>query len=164
MGIPLGSNFTVNTALPLDDRQQVADLTARDAISSARRWEGMKVYVLSEEKTYTLVAGITNSDWAEESGGTSVMRIVTKTAGFTASAAEADLYLVDTTSGNITAALPAAASSTGVHFLFKKTVAANQLTVDPNASETIDGQTTLEINTRYVTLGVVCDGTTWHII
>lgn len=45
--------------------RSVADLTARDAIPSDRREEGMAVYVASEEKQYRLVNGITNSDWEE---------------------------------------------------------------------------------------------------
>lgn len=67
-GIPLSTNFTVNTALPIDDRMLVADLTARDAISSLKRWQGMLVYVTSEGKHFTLVGGITNGDWTELSG------------------------------------------------------------------------------------------------
>jgi hypothetical protein len=45
MGITLGSNFTVNTSLPLDDRIIVADITARDALVSGRRYEGLVVYL-----------------------------------------------------------------------------------------------------------------------
>lgn len=68
MGIQLGSNFTVNTNLPLDDRAVVADLTARDAIASGKRFEGMIVYVVSEATNFQLIGGILNADWAELSG------------------------------------------------------------------------------------------------
>jgi hypothetical protein len=68
MGIPLGSQFTVQTGLSLDDRDSVADLTARDAIAALRRWEGMRVYVVAEVKTYKLSGGITNGDWIVEGG------------------------------------------------------------------------------------------------
>lgn len=68
-GIPLSTNFTVNTALPIEDRMSVADVTARDALSSLRRWEGMLVYVVADGKHYTLIGGITNGDWTELSGG-----------------------------------------------------------------------------------------------
>lgn len=68
-GIPLSSNFTMNASLPIEDRLSTADLTSRDALSSLRRWEGMLVYVVSEEKHYTLKGGITNGDWTELSGG-----------------------------------------------------------------------------------------------
>jgi hypothetical protein len=68
MGINLGSNFTMNAALPLDDRGTAADLTARNAIATGRRYTGMVVYVESEETNFQLIGGITNSDWAEFSG------------------------------------------------------------------------------------------------
>lgn len=46
----------------------VSDITARDAIPDAERYEGMVAYVLSQETNYQLVGGITNSDWQEFSG------------------------------------------------------------------------------------------------
>jgi len=67
-GIPLSTNFTVNTALPIEDRMVAADLTARDAIPTLRRWEGMMVYVVSELKHYVLVGGTANLNWTELSG------------------------------------------------------------------------------------------------
>ena len=72
MGIVLGSQFDVKTALPLDSRLVVADLTARNALAALVRYEGMIVYVLSEQNNYQLIGGITNSDWIElssNSGG-----------------------------------------------------------------------------------------------
>lgn len=41
-----------------------ADLPDRDAIPAANRKEGMLVFVQSNSNFYTLVGGITNSDWA----------------------------------------------------------------------------------------------------
>ena len=68
MGIQLASQFTMNAALPLDDRQTVADITARNAIVSGKRYEGMIVYVAAAETNYQLVGGILDADWAELSG------------------------------------------------------------------------------------------------
>jgi hypothetical protein len=68
-GIQLAANFTLNTALPLDDRQVFADLAARDALDPLRRHEGLKVYVTSEQKYYSLVGGIANVNWVEDTGG-----------------------------------------------------------------------------------------------
>lgn len=68
-GIPLSSNFTVNTSLPIEDRMSVANVTARDAIPTLRRWEGMLVYVVAEQKHFTLIGGVTNTDWVELAGG-----------------------------------------------------------------------------------------------
>jgi hypothetical protein len=67
--IPLGSNFGLTSGIPLDNRTVKADLTERDAIPAVSRYEGLTVYVESEEVVYTLVGGITNSDWVEGSAG-----------------------------------------------------------------------------------------------
>lgn len=77
MGIQLGSNFTVNTSLPLDDRATVADVTARNAIASGRRFEGMVVYVEALGTNYQLIGGVTNSDWQEFSGSGGAASAVT---------------------------------------------------------------------------------------
>jgi hypothetical protein len=61
--------------------REVADLTARDAVTTERRREGMTVYVVSEAKTYRLVGGITNSDWVEVTGGTGGTSITDWTTG-----------------------------------------------------------------------------------
>lgn len=68
MGIPLSSSFTQNAALPLDDRQTVDDISERNAIVSGRRYEGMIVYVKSEETNFQLVGGIEDDKWQELSG------------------------------------------------------------------------------------------------
>jgi hypothetical protein len=67
--IPLGSNFGLTSGIPLDNRTVKADLTERDAIPAVSRYEGLTVYVESEEAVYMLVGGITNSDWVEGSSG-----------------------------------------------------------------------------------------------
>ncbi|MDQ3159098.1 MAG: hypothetical protein M3P98_03135 [bacterium] len=68
MGIQLGSNFTMNAALPLDDRTTVADITARNAIAAGKRFEGLLVYVESVQTNYQLVGGILDANWSELSG------------------------------------------------------------------------------------------------
>ena len=81
MGITLGSNFDVETGLPLDSRLVVSGLIQRDGIDSLKRYEGMIVYVESEAKNYQLVGGISNTDWAElssgGSGGSGVKNFIT---------------------------------------------------------------------------------------
>jgi hypothetical protein len=47
----------------------VADLTARDNISTLRRKSGMMVYVESDGKTYQLQGGVDNSNWTEFTSG-----------------------------------------------------------------------------------------------
>lgn len=67
-GISLASGFDLNSPVPLDSRTQVANITARNAISSGNRYQGLMVYVVDEAKHYTLKNGITNSNWAEVGG------------------------------------------------------------------------------------------------
>lgn len=70
MGIPLGgANFTRGAAIPLDDSFIMADLTARDAIQAGIRYEGMLVYVTSEQTMFQLQGGIDNVNWTEAGGG-----------------------------------------------------------------------------------------------
>lgn len=64
MAIPLSSGFNLNSPIPLDERETAVDLTARDAILSGERYEGLTVYVESEQETYQLKGGITDLDWA----------------------------------------------------------------------------------------------------
>ena len=72
MGIEIASSFTRKAAVPIDEGSVVADLTARDAIESGIRYEGLVVYVESEETNFQLVGGITNDDWEELSGSGSM--------------------------------------------------------------------------------------------
>ena len=68
-------------------------------------------------------------------------------------------------SGNTTLTLPAAASSSGVEFTIKKTDSnATTVTLDGNASEEIDGDTTFSITEQYASYTLVCDGTGWIVI
>lgn len=70
MGIPLGpADFTRGAAKPLDDSFIQADLTARDAIVSGIRYDGMLVYVVADQTMYQLQGGITNGDWYAAGGG-----------------------------------------------------------------------------------------------
>src|SRR3989339_1712287 len=69
-GVTVGSSANTFPSAYMDEIQggyrTVADVTARDAITSERRGEGMVGYVLSDGRTYRLVGGVTNSDWVDE--------------------------------------------------------------------------------------------------
>lgn len=68
MALNFPTNFFISTALPIDDRLKFADLTQRDALDLDVRYEGMIVYVTSEQTNFQLIGGITNGDWKELSG------------------------------------------------------------------------------------------------
>jgi len=63
MAIQLITNFNVNAPAPIDERSVVNDLIARDDIEF--KFTGLKVYVISEDKTYVYV----NNDWKLDGGG-----------------------------------------------------------------------------------------------
>ena len=94
----------------------------------------------------------------------STFNVVDATGASYAVAATDDVVLVDP-GVTTTVTLPAAASSNGRLIHIKNaTSSATAITIDPNASETIDGVTTLVINSAYVSYTIVCDGTEWWII
>lgn len=104
-----------------------------------------------------------NGDWvkvAEGSAGNLVVSL--ETSNFTALPGE-DLYIVDSTSGDVTATLFTAAGNTGKVLRFKKTVAANKVIIDPNASETIDGFSTITLYGNNQEVAIVSDGTNWIV-
>lgn len=69
MAISVNSGFAIGVQEPIDTRMVVADLTARDAILSGVRYEGMETYVVSEEKAFRLIGGVDNTDWIEVGSG-----------------------------------------------------------------------------------------------
>lgn len=75
-----------------------------------------------------------------------------------------DLLLCSASGGAFTVTLPAAASHSGRILSIKKTDSSlNAVTIDGNASETIDGATTTRLSTQYESVDIICDGTNWHI-
>jgi hypothetical protein len=72
---------------------------------------------------------------------------------------------VDTSSGAVTINLPAVASNSGVEFLICKTTSdANAVTIDGNASETINGQLTKVLNAQYDFVILKQMGSGWVIV
>jgi hypothetical protein len=79
---------------------------------------------------------------------------------------EADYTIVcDATNGAITVDLPATASFTNRILHIKKVdSSANAVTIDGNASETIDGALTAVISVQYNSIPIQSDGSNWHIL
>jgi hypothetical protein len=73
--------------------------------------------------------------------------------------------LCDATGGGFTIALPAAAQATnGFEITIKKTdVSTNQITLDGNASETIEGRTTFLLYDQNDIVTLLCDGNNWRV-
>ena len=83
---------------------------------------------------------------------------------YTADPDTEQIIIADSTSGTITINLPAAGSSTNKLYTVKHVGGANNVVLDGNASETIDGATTHTLSTQYEVVSIVCDGTEWWII
>lgn len=87
-----------------------------------------------------------------------------KTTTYTATTSD-DVIPCDATSGGFTVTLPAAATCSGKVLEITKTDAStNVVTVDGNASETINGVTTVALAVRYQVCRIVSDGTGWHLL
>ena len=78
------------------------------------------------------------------------------------------VLLVSPTAGSTTVNLPAVASIQPgrVYFIKRDATATNTVTLDGNASETINGSTTRAVGAAGTAGGVsiVSDGTAWHVL
>ncbi len=93
--------------------------------------------------------------------------VLTKTANYTVSTNDGDNVQVNTSAsgGAVTITFYAASGNAGKIITVKKTdSSANAVTLDGNASETLDGATTLSLPKQYDSATLVCDGTNWTIL
>ena len=70
--------------------------------------------------------------------------------------------IANAASGAITINLPASASSDDRVLVIKKIDASNDVTIDGNSAETVDGAATLVLDTQYESSFIQCDGSNWH--
>lgn len=95
------------------------------------------------------------------SGTVRRLAVVSKTANYTATNTD-DVILVDASAGAVTISLPTAVGIAGRSYHVKKTdSSANAVIVDPNGTETIDGQATTSLTSQYETLSVESNGANW---
>ena len=76
------------------------------------------------------------------------------------------IILADSSSNAITINLPAASENDGRIFYIKDkggNAVNNNITIDPDGSEKIDGGATTAIDSNYGSMTILCDGTGWHI-
>jgi len=87
----------------------------------------------------------------------------TKTAAYTVEGSDY-LVLGDSTGGSFSITLPLAEKHTGQTFIIKQIGTANTVTVDGDGTETIDGALTQALTTQFDFIGILSDGSNWHII
>lgn len=95
--------------------------------------------------------------------GSIALTYTTKASTFTPSATEYG-FLVDATSGSVTANLPTAVGITGRKYFFKKTdSSSNTVIVNPSTTETVDGKLTFSLSFQNETVEVISDGANWAV-
>src|SRR4030065_132078 len=88
--------------------------------------------------------------------------VTSVTANYTATLND-EVILANATADAVAVTLPTAVGNTGKKFVVKKIDSSvNAVTVDPNGSETIDGQATASVKNLDETIIVVSDGTNWR--
>ncbi len=98
--------------------------------------------------------------WASAPGGTPT--VLSKSANYTVSTGDGSILLILCTN-TITITLYAASGNSG-KVINVKNNGTGTITVDANASETIDGALTQTLSAQYVNLTLVCTGTGWAIL
>lgn len=94
-----------------------------------------------------------------------VLNTTTQTTNYTIGKSDVVVF-ADATSANVTISLPSAASVTGYRFYVKRIDASttNTVTVSRSGSNTIDGMTSLTLDTQYTAIAVVSNGSNWYIL
>jgi hypothetical protein len=75
-----------------------------------------------------------------------------------------DIYLISNGSTAVTIRLPSTASAIAGYKYQIKRIGTALVTIDADASQTIDGQLTIILYTQYSAVTIVSDGSNWHII
>lgn len=101
-------------------------------------------------------------DWSFKRFGFHVGTAISSSG--TVSVGTASWYLVATAGGDVTIGLPAAATCTNMVLGFKKLQAANNMILDPDGSETIDGAATKSFSDRWTFVNIISNGTNWFIL
>jgi hypothetical protein len=105
-----------------------------------------------------------DSGWDIVPGNGAWAPTVAKTTTYTATTSDYTIRC-SASGGAFSVTLPAASTSTGLILVIKKTDAtANAVTIDGNASETIDGATTVAISTQYQSFTLQSNGVSWDIL
>jgi hypothetical protein len=89
-----------------------------------------------------------------------VFPVVTVTGNVTLTANNT-VVLVDSTSGNSTVTLPDATANTGRYYVIKRTVAANNVIIQPQSGQTIEGVSNVTLTGAGSTDTIISNGTRW---
>lgn len=111
-------------------------------------------------KTYKIVLAFTKQDHDEIA-----IQYATISVSSSYTASMFGNILIDATVGDVPINLPSSSGISGRIYTIKKvSTDTNDVIITPNGSETIDGQTTLELRKPYTAVRIVTDGNNFFII
>lgn len=127
---------------------------------------GADIYLRKAGDICLLVEDDTLGKWlalaTSQAGRVRTSTSVTTTATLTSAS---DVVLADASGGAYSITLPAVATSTGwTYTVIKTDSSANAVTLDGNASETINGALTYALSSQYAKVTIYCTGSEWLII
>lgn len=107
---------------------------------------------------------LTALNWTASSQASN-FTVTAMTSGSITTGSAKTIYLINATSGNVTASLPAASTASGLTVAFKRTDnSANTVTIQGHSTDNIDGSNTQTLSAQYSFMVLACDGTEWNII
>lgn len=124
-----------------------------------------KIYFKSDGELYAKNDSGTESQVSNQTTGSGIISVASKTATYTANTTD-DLLLVGASSASWTLSLFTAVGNTGKILRIKRTdnTIANDVTIDPNSTETIDGATSYKLDLQNQEIQIVSDGSNWVIL
>lgn len=121
-----------------------------------------RVFTLPDATTQLIGTTDTATVSNKRMSGIRFARTTITATTYTATDTDVIIY-ADSTSNNITITLPAASGRDGKFYIIHRRVATNTVTIDPNASETINGSATLALAaTANASAWIWTDGTSWY--
>jgi hypothetical protein len=116
------------------------------------------------DDVYVYMCYLSNT-WTKVKRAHAPIDIDSSDSPYTALATNEDIW-VDASAGAVTVSLPSAGGALAEkEFLIKKIDSSfNAVTIDPDGSETIDGNATVAITTQYTAYRIKSNGTNWYII
>lgn len=142
-------------------RVEQIQLDARSSAPSDSDLTEGRIYCnSSEHKVYAYL----NGAWVDLTTAGAKLAVTTKSGAYTATAFDC-VILVDASAAAVTISLPTASGNAGLTYVIKKIDSSgNNVTIDPNGTETIDGATTVTLSSQYSYRMIVSDGTNWVVV
>jgi len=164
--IDLTTSTTGTYDITLKDNQADA-LSIVDNDSTPKDYMVFNTSTGSERITFgsliTFSDDITHTAGQFITGSPQKLTVTSKNDNATLTTAEAGVILVTVDAKTMT--LPAASGNAGLRYIIKQTaVHTTGVTIDGNASETIDGDTDPTSSATYDFMDIICDGSNWHVV